>query len=184
MASKHPGMPSWQLLFSEALHYQGVSPAEEHPLTPPVVWQTPHRARPSCRRFRRWAVSWQLDVKYVLFEPARMWITKNGESRDFYDQEDLQVFLEGLQNQTQSMDTVTPIHPYMLGPLSSVALSTPAPEIVGWTTADSHPRRRDLERLTKSHDDRGQVLQAVAIHTQITDRDKSHSRLKPTLTPI
>ncbi|KAJ1082603.1 hypothetical protein NDU88_002768 [Pleurodeles waltl] len=41
----------------------------------------------------------QLDVKYGLFEPARMWITKNRESRDFYDPEDLQVFLEGLQNQ-------------------------------------------------------------------------------------
>ncbi|KAJ1139830.1 hypothetical protein NDU88_006194 [Pleurodeles waltl] len=27
----------------------------------------------------------QLDVKYGLFEPARMWITKNGVSRDFYD---------------------------------------------------------------------------------------------------
>ncbi|KAJ1149660.1 hypothetical protein NDU88_002465 [Pleurodeles waltl] len=115
----------------------------------------------------------QLDVKYGLFEPARMWITKNGESRDFYAPEDLQVFLEGLHNQSQSMDTATPIHPDMLGPLLSVALSSPAPEVVGRTTADSDPRGRDLERLTKSHDDRGQVLQAVAMHTQIADR--SHS---------
>ncbi|KAJ1116966.1 hypothetical protein NDU88_005167 [Pleurodeles waltl] len=59
----------------------------------------------------------QLDVKYRLFELARMWITKNGESRDFHDPEDLQVFLEGLQNQNQSMGTETPIHPDMLGPL-------------------------------------------------------------------
>ncbi|KAJ1198355.1 hypothetical protein NDU88_002196 [Pleurodeles waltl] len=44
----------------------------------------------------------QLDVKYGLFEPARMWITKNGESRDFYDPADLQVFLEGLQDNTPS----------------------------------------------------------------------------------
>ncbi|KAJ1141529.1 hypothetical protein NDU88_007859 [Pleurodeles waltl] len=126
----------------------------------------------------------QLDVKYSLLEPARMWITKNGESRDFYDPDDLRVFLEGLQNQTQSMVTATPIHPDMLGPLSSVALLTPAPEVVGQTTADSHPRGRDLERLTKSHDDRGQVPQAVAIHTQITDRDKYRSPLKSTLTLI
>ncbi|KAJ1198027.1 hypothetical protein NDU88_001871 [Pleurodeles waltl] len=51
----------------------------------------------------------QLEVKYGLFEPARMWITKNGVSKDFYDPEDLQVFLEGLQNQTQSMDTAPQI---------------------------------------------------------------------------
>ncbi|KAJ1105237.1 hypothetical protein NDU88_002645 [Pleurodeles waltl] len=62
-----------------------------------------------------------------------MWITKNGESRNFYDPEDLQVFLEGLQNQTQSMDTATPIHPDMLRPLPDVTLSTPASEVVGRT---------------------------------------------------
>ncbi|KAJ1104919.1 hypothetical protein NDU88_002327 [Pleurodeles waltl] len=45
-----------------------------------------------------------LDVKVGLFEPARMWITKNGESRNFYDLEDLRTFLEGLQDQTQSME--------------------------------------------------------------------------------
>ncbi|KAJ1105236.1 hypothetical protein NDU88_002644 [Pleurodeles waltl] len=34
-ASKQPGKPSRQLLFSEALRHQRVPPAEEHPLTPP-----------------------------------------------------------------------------------------------------------------------------------------------------
>ncbi|KAJ1125508.1 hypothetical protein NDU88_003937 [Pleurodeles waltl] len=47
----------------------------------------------------------RLDVKFGLFEPARMWITKNGESRNFYDPEGLRTFLEGLQDQTQSMET-------------------------------------------------------------------------------
>ncbi|KAJ1124291.1 hypothetical protein NDU88_002752 [Pleurodeles waltl] len=94
-----------------------------------------------------------------------MWITKNGVSRDFYDPDDLRLFLEGLQNQTQSMDTASSIRSQdPPGPLLSVALSTPAPEDMGRTTAGSHPRGRDLERLTKSHDGRGQVLQAVA-HT-------------------
>ncbi|KAJ1088526.1 hypothetical protein NDU88_001683 [Pleurodeles waltl] len=41
-----------------------------------------------------------LDMKFGLFKPARMWITKNGESRNFYDPEDLRTFLEGLQDQT------------------------------------------------------------------------------------
>ncbi|KAJ1096057.1 hypothetical protein NDU88_001204 [Pleurodeles waltl] len=45
-----------------------------------------------------------LDVKFGLFEPARMWITKNGESRNFYDPEDLRVFLDGLHDQSQTME--------------------------------------------------------------------------------
>ncbi|KAJ1150612.1 hypothetical protein NDU88_003402 [Pleurodeles waltl] len=47
-----------------------------------------------------------LDMKFCLFEPARMWITKNGESRNFYDPEDLRTFLEGLHDQTQSMEMI------------------------------------------------------------------------------
>ncbi|KAJ1107513.1 hypothetical protein NDU88_004903 [Pleurodeles waltl] len=102
----------------------------------------------------------QLDMKYGLFETARMWITKNGVSKDFYDTEDLRVFLDGLQHQTQSMDTAS-----RCGLRTRWGRSRVSP------TTDSHPRGRDLERLTKSYDDRGQVLQAVAMHTQIADRD-------------
>ncbi|KAJ1127842.1 hypothetical protein NDU88_006235 [Pleurodeles waltl] len=35
----------------------------------------------------------QLHVKYGLLEPAQMWDTKNGQSQDFYDPEDLQLYL-------------------------------------------------------------------------------------------
>ncbi|KAJ1207300.1 hypothetical protein NDU88_002691 [Pleurodeles waltl] len=45
-----------------------------------------------------------LDVKFGLFEPARMWITKNGESRTFHDPEDLRIFLEGLQDTSQTLE--------------------------------------------------------------------------------
>ncbi|KAJ1134786.1 hypothetical protein NDU88_001233 [Pleurodeles waltl] len=45
-----------------------------------------------------------LVVKFGLFEPARMWITKNGESLNFYNPEDLRPFLERLQDQTQSKE--------------------------------------------------------------------------------
>ncbi|KAJ1084280.1 hypothetical protein NDU88_004432 [Pleurodeles waltl] len=100
-----------------------------------------------------------LDVKYGLFEPARMWITKNGVSRDFCDPDDLQVFQEGLQNQTQSMDTASSIRSQdPPGPLLGAALSIPAPDDMGRTTVGSHPRGRDLEILMKSHDNRGEVL--------------------------
>ncbi|KAJ1200477.1 hypothetical protein NDU88_004301 [Pleurodeles waltl] len=49
----------------------------------------------------------QLDVKFGLFEPARMWITNNGESQTFYDPEDLKSFLEGLHDPTQPMESAT-----------------------------------------------------------------------------
>ncbi|KAJ1098576.1 hypothetical protein NDU88_003684 [Pleurodeles waltl] len=48
-----------------------------------------------------------LDVKFGLFEPARMWITKNGESQTFFDPEDLKTFLDRLQEQAQPMETTT-----------------------------------------------------------------------------
>ncbi|KAJ1176364.1 hypothetical protein NDU88_001646 [Pleurodeles waltl] len=48
----------------------------------------------------------QLEVKYGLFDPARMWITKNGISKDFYNPEDLRAFLDGLSLTESS--TLTP----------------------------------------------------------------------------
>ncbi|KAJ1100171.1 hypothetical protein NDU88_005258 [Pleurodeles waltl] len=45
----------------------------------------------------------QLEVKYGMFKPARLWVTRNGVvSKDFCDLEDLQIFLDGLQ--PKSMD--------------------------------------------------------------------------------
>ncbi|KAJ1121990.1 hypothetical protein NDU88_000496 [Pleurodeles waltl] len=43
--------------------------------------------------------------------------------------------------------------------------------------------RSGSERLREECAPWGQVLQAVAMHTQITDRDKSRSPLKPTAAP-
>ncbi|KAJ1179659.1 hypothetical protein NDU88_004893 [Pleurodeles waltl] len=164
-SSKHPGKPSWQLLFSEALRHQRVPPTEEHSLTPsssmaestqgatmnrilqeisavgrklegPKRQNDENRPRPAiacllrhvqnrqllqaARMHRPFQLDdlevrltayfsketserrrafldlrphlHQLDVKYGLFKPARMWITKNGVSKDFYDPKDLQVF--------------------------------------------------------------------------------------------
>ncbi|KAJ1203493.1 hypothetical protein NDU88_007278 [Pleurodeles waltl] len=51
----------------------------------------------------------KLEVKYGLFELARIWITKNEVSKDIYDPEDLRSFLVGLQIQTQSMDIASPV---------------------------------------------------------------------------
>ncbi|KAJ1089059.1 hypothetical protein NDU88_002212 [Pleurodeles waltl] len=47
----------------------------------------------------------QLEIKYSLFDPARMWLTKNGVSKDFYNPEELQLFLDSFQ--PQSMDSTS-----------------------------------------------------------------------------
>ncbi|KAJ1138659.1 hypothetical protein NDU88_005040 [Pleurodeles waltl] len=124
-----------------------------------------------------------LDMKVGLIEPARMVITKNGESRNFYDLEDLRTFLEGLQDQTQSIEMTARMPQDLRGLPLGAAHSASASESGGRFTIDPQARERDLERLTKSYDDRGQVLQAVAMHIQLSDRDKSRSPLKPTVAP-
>ncbi|KAJ1108433.1 hypothetical protein NDU88_005809 [Pleurodeles waltl] len=120
-----------------------------------------------------------LDVKFGLFEPARMWIIKNGESRTFYDPEDLKTFLEGLHDPTQPMESATQPPQDTQNQTRGVGQLETALDTDGRSTTDPQTRGRDLERFTKSFDDRGQVLQAVAMHKQLSDRDKSRSPLKP-----
>ncbi|KAJ1187997.1 hypothetical protein NDU88_004762 [Pleurodeles waltl] len=120
-----------------------------------------------------------LDVKFGLFKPTRMWITKNGESQTFYDPEDLKTFLEGLHDPTQPMESATRPPQDTQNQTRGMGQPEIALDTDGRPTTDPQTRGRDLERLTKSFDDRGQVLQAVAMHTQLSDRDKSRSPLKP-----
>ncbi|KAJ1148580.1 hypothetical protein NDU88_001408 [Pleurodeles waltl] len=120
-----------------------------------------------------------LDVKFAIFEPARMWITKNGESRTFYDPEDLKTFLEGLHDRTQPMESATQPPQDTQNQTRGVGQPETALDTNGRSTTDPQARGRDLERFTKSFVDRGQVLQAVAMHTQLSDSDKSQSPLKP-----
>ncbi|KAJ1213966.1 hypothetical protein NDU88_001595 [Pleurodeles waltl] len=97
-----------------------------------------------------------LDVKFGLFEPARMWITKNGESRTFYDPEDLKSFLEGLHDPTQRMESTTLSPQDTQNQTRGMGQSEIALDTDGRPTTDPQTRGRDLERLTKSFDDRGQ----------------------------
>ncbi|KAJ1123096.1 hypothetical protein NDU88_001569 [Pleurodeles waltl] len=111
-----------------------------------------------------------------------MWITKNGVSKDFYDPEVLRSFLDGLS----LMGTSNPIPPR--DPMvadQNTSSQDPSPGGSGSARHPplSHPRGRDLERLINSHDDRGQVLHAVVLHTKVADRDKSRSPLKPPEAP-
>ncbi|KAJ1153504.1 hypothetical protein NDU88_006263 [Pleurodeles waltl] len=124
----------------------------------------------------------QLEVKYGLFDPARMWIAKNGASEDFYDPEDLRSFLDGL-SLTDSF-TSTPHRD-----TTAADQNTPSHDLVPGGSGSAHqlplpcPRGQDLERLLHSHGDRGQVVHAVALHMQVADRDKSCSPLKPLAEP-
>ncbi|KAJ1201964.1 hypothetical protein NDU88_005768 [Pleurodeles waltl] len=49
----------------------------------------------------------KLEIKYGLFEPARMWITKTGVSKDFYNPDELRLFLDSFQS--QPMDSLSTV---------------------------------------------------------------------------
>ncbi|KAJ1088167.1 hypothetical protein NDU88_001326 [Pleurodeles waltl] len=122
----------------------------------------------------------QLEMKYGLFDPTRMWVTKNGVSRDFYNPEELKLFLDSFQHQpTDSISTSCPLD--VSGGNEDNRTFPPGLEKEGTirNDTDNGQKGRDLERLARSHDDRVQVLHAVAVHTQLSERDKSCSPLKP-----
>ncbi|KAJ1126683.1 hypothetical protein NDU88_005089 [Pleurodeles waltl] len=124
----------------------------------------------------------QLEAKYGLFDLARMWITKNGTSKDLYDPEDSCSFLDGWSLMNSS--TSTPHRDTM-----AADQNTPSHNLAPGGSGSAHqlslpcPRGQDLERLLHSHDDSGQVLHSVALHTQVADIDKSCSPLKPLVEP-
>ncbi|KAJ1109294.1 hypothetical protein NDU88_006656 [Pleurodeles waltl] len=109
-----------------------------------------------------------LDVKFGLFEPARMWITKDGKSRDFYYPTDLRIYLESLT--TQPIDQ------------SSMGLQAAPPNADAFssqTTANGHravnplqERGRTFERPPRSQDGRDYALQALVALPQDQCRDK------------
>ena len=124
----------------------------------------------------------QLDIKYGLFDPDRMWITKDGRSKDFFDPDDLCLFLEGLTSQAIGTATMNPQSP-------SDDPSSAEPPLPSPTTSDSrrcndggkHGRGRDAERLPRSEDGRDLALQAVTALTHDQRRGKCRSPLKPTI---
>ncbi|KAJ1084444.1 hypothetical protein NDU88_004591 [Pleurodeles waltl] len=123
----------------------------------------------------------QMEIKYGLFYPARMWVTKNGGSKDFYNPEKLRLFLDSFQS--PPMDSTSTNRPHEItGDNKGTGTFPSGKEKTNTALYDTEAsqRGRDIERLARSHDDRGQVLHAVATHTQLLERDKSCSPLKPT----
>ncbi|KAJ1190035.1 hypothetical protein NDU88_006775 [Pleurodeles waltl] len=124
----------------------------------------------------------QLDVKCGLFDPEHMWFTKDGVSEDFYDPEDLRLYLDSLSPLGKDTSTMTRPSTQIVG-----AQGMPPPsatlEVEPHHDNDLHLRGRDPERPTRIHGDRDQLLQVVSQHTQLSDRDKSGSPLKPSPAP-
>ncbi|KAJ1093677.1 hypothetical protein NDU88_006774 [Pleurodeles waltl] len=124
----------------------------------------------------------QLEVKFGLFEPARMWITKNNVPKDFCDLKDLRLYLDSLS--VRPMDTAILPKPQNLAAIVSNQLPPESTlERPQRCSLEAPDRSRDLERLSKNYDDREKVLHVVAKHTQVADRDKSRSPLKPSAAP-
>ncbi|KAJ1107365.1 hypothetical protein NDU88_004756 [Pleurodeles waltl] len=84
----------------------------------------------------------QLEVKYDLFEPAHMWIPKNGQSKDFYNLEDLRLFLDGLT--TTPMDMTPSVARSKLGEDCSAHRL----HICHWLDATAVMARLDIEAET------------------------------------
>ncbi|KAJ1209135.1 hypothetical protein NDU88_004513 [Pleurodeles waltl] len=111
----------------------------------------------------------QLEVKNELFEPARIWVTKNGQSKDFYNPEGLRLYLDDLSTTlmdltTQNLPTdVTKDSLDALLPLISLEGRPPGGR-------ETYQSGRDPARLSGPHDDRGKGLLAVAHYTQQMDR--------------
>ncbi|KAJ1155886.1 hypothetical protein NDU88_008611 [Pleurodeles waltl] len=110
----------------------------------------------------------QLEVKYGLFEPARLRATKNGVSKNFYVPEDLRIYLDSLQSQSiDTTDSGRPLRPSC--DIQDTMSPTFSQEGPGCIEPNHQPRGRDLDRLAKTHDLRGQILQEVALHSQLSD---------------
>ncbi|KAJ1141957.1 hypothetical protein NDU88_008285 [Pleurodeles waltl] len=106
-----------------------------------------------------------------------MWATKNGVSKDFYNPEELRLFLDSFQH--QPMDSTTTTRPRdASGDDEDSDISPPELEkesMVRYDT-DNCPRGRDLERLAKSHDDRETYPRRA--DPEIVKRGRTRSNLK------
>ncbi|KAJ1115763.1 hypothetical protein NDU88_003985 [Pleurodeles waltl] len=86
----------------------------------------------------------QLEMKYALFELARMWVTNNGVSIN--EPEDLCLFLDGLL--PQSMDTNTPARPQVLP--TDTRSAPPPPTTLGESVTMKQTILLEVETLRDS----------------------------------
>ncbi|KAJ1218291.1 hypothetical protein NDU88_005874 [Pleurodeles waltl] len=117
----------------------------------------------------------QLDIKFGLFEPAHMWITLDGKSREFLDPADLSSILDDLT--MHPMDH-TPAHPRT----DSLTLEDPSSIATSHHHAALQKRGLTYDHTLKLKEGREHALQDVIALTQDQGRDTSQSPLKPLIT--
>ncbi|KAJ1143977.1 hypothetical protein NDU88_010279 [Pleurodeles waltl] len=120
----------------------------------------------------------QLNIKFRLLEPAKIGITADGESKDFFDPADLRSFLDNISAQPvdQEPGVLTTNTPLPRDFTSLLAVDAGDPRIQTAT----QKRSRVLDRPS-SQDGRDLALQAMADITQgpLRERHKSRSYPKP-----
>ncbi|KAJ1191335.1 hypothetical protein NDU88_000651 [Pleurodeles waltl] len=121
------------------------------------------------------------QAQQLLQEAAAVRITAN-VSKDFYDPTDLSLYLGCLTDRPMDTASWSPSQALITTTLNSQPKES-ALEQLDLDLSETLNRERYLERLSKNHDDRGQVLHAVAKYTHVTDRDKTRSPLKPSPAP-
>ncbi|KAJ1193768.1 hypothetical protein NDU88_003064 [Pleurodeles waltl] len=103
-----------------------------------------------------------------------MWVTKNGQSKDFYDPEDLRLYLNDMS--AMAVELSPQNLPSDTTQDSSDALLSHTPsEGRNHCGRKTHHRERDPERLLRPNGGSGKVLLAVAHYTQKPGMDKSCS---------
>ncbi|KAJ1151376.1 hypothetical protein NDU88_004158 [Pleurodeles waltl] len=87
-----------------------------------------------------------VDIKFSLFEPARMWIMKDGRPRGFLDRDALRHFLEDLTDYTMGhapLDSQLDSSPKPSSPpLHPEATGTPTGAIMGQKNGMTTPLSR------------------------------------------
>ncbi|KAJ1149759.1 hypothetical protein NDU88_002564 [Pleurodeles waltl] len=119
----------------------------------------------------------QMDIKFGLFEPACMWITKAGKAKDFYDPQALRQFLDDLLQ--QPMDSSS--NAALTTLCSQGASAHPQSLVDKWGSGGPQTQKwcRPADSTPRSHEDRETALQTVAVLTREHGRDKSRFILKP-----
>ncbi|KAJ1203342.1 hypothetical protein NDU88_007129 [Pleurodeles waltl] len=87
----------------------------------------------------------QLEMKYGLFDPARMWVTKSGVSKDFYNPEELRLFLDSFQ--PQPMDSTSTNRPHDI--TGDNEAHTLVPRLIIADTSNPHTGQDDHDGITR-----------------------------------
>ncbi|KAJ1137649.1 hypothetical protein NDU88_004047 [Pleurodeles waltl] len=100
----------------------------------------------------------QLEIKFGLFETARMWITKKYVSKDFYDPTDLSLYLDSISDHPIDMTSRILSHAQATQARTPPSMETTS-ERQDHDPSETSKRGRYLERLSKNYEDRDTAVE-------------------------